>query len=215
MARCGCAGGSGTCSCYVVGAASVSVTGTGTATNPYVVSFDAEASPTVITVEDSDSLLLEITGDGSGGDPYVITGTAITVDPAWQNYTGTWDTTGTAPSVGNGVLELQWQGGDQIRHFKASLIFGTTTSAGTGHWKFPMPPDMDPDDPNNFDLVVYDSTGDAFYFGKTGKTDANYTRLYIDNGNAGGPLEPLNGTTPITFNTNDTIVVKGWYRPLI
>jgi microcystin-dependent protein len=66
MARCGCA--SNVCTCTIQGGAGVQVSGTGTQTDPYILG----ATPTVLTVADSVSVDLTLTGQGSAQAPYVL-----------------------------------------------------------------------------------------------------------------------------------------------
>lgn len=64
MARCGCA--SGSCSCLVTGAGGITVTGAGSQDNPFVV------NGPVITVGNSPTADLVLTGTGTTSDPYRI-----------------------------------------------------------------------------------------------------------------------------------------------
>lgn len=66
MAKCGCAGG--TCSCAITAGTNVSVTGTGSTTNPYVVS----STGTALTVQDSSTIDLTLTGEGTAVNPLLL-----------------------------------------------------------------------------------------------------------------------------------------------
>lgn len=58
---------------------------------------------------------------------------------AWGPYTVTWTATTTNPSIGNGSLTGAYmQIGSWVR-FRISLVFGTTTNAGSGTWAFGLP----------------------------------------------------------------------------
>lgn len=72
MARCGCGS---TCACVVIGGDGVDVTGNGQPGNPYVVT----ASGTPLSVEDSTSIDLEVSGDPTSG--YDLTAGVILGDP--------------------------------------------------------------------------------------------------------------------------------------
>lgn len=58
---------------------------------------------------------------------------------AWFSYTPTWTTNGSAPSVGNGSLSGVWTRIGRTIHVRIRLLFGTTTNAGTGGWRFTLP----------------------------------------------------------------------------
>lgn len=69
--RCGCAGS--VCSCFVTGTGNATVTGSGSEADPYVVDVDAA----VITVTDTATLDLVLTGAGTPASPYVLSGNVI------------------------------------------------------------------------------------------------------------------------------------------
>lgn len=127
MARCGCGGGGGgSCNCVVQGSALISVTGVGTPAAPYVVAFTGSiGGDTAVTVGDTATLNLSIAGDGSLGNPYVITGVVPdgTVVPSTE---ATQDIIGGA--LGNGLV---YNDGGGLISAKLSadaantLIFGT------------------------------------------------------------------------------------------
>lgn len=85
MARCGCSGGS--CGCKVVAGHGVQVRGTGTADNPYAI----DAFPLSITVQDSSSIDLTLTGSGTPSDPFIISGEVDgpSIAGKWASWSGT------------------------------------------------------------------------------------------------------------------------------
>ena len=95
MARCGC--GSSLCACVIqAGDDSTRVEGTGSATNPYKI----YATFAELTVADSSTIDMTITGDGSEGAPYVLSATVKTTMVS-QVFTanGTWN----KPEVCGGI----------------------------------------------------------------------------------------------------------------
>lgn len=85
MARCGCAGDS--CSCLVVAGRGARVTGKGTVNDPYII----DAYPMSLTVVDSGSVDLTLTGSGLAGDPWVISAVVggSELDAKWTAWSGT------------------------------------------------------------------------------------------------------------------------------
>lgn len=85
MARCGCSGS--TCGCRVTAGHGVEVRGAGSIDNPYVI----DAYPLSITVQDSSSIDLTLTGTGTPSDPYVISGEVAGpgIDGKWDKWSGT------------------------------------------------------------------------------------------------------------------------------
>jgi len=86
----------------------------------------------------------------TGGDDYSLSNAAISNAyysyatspqgfPGYFNYTPTWTSTGTQPSLGNGTLNGRfWIQGNGV-NFWFELMFGSTTSGGTGNWRFALP----------------------------------------------------------------------------
>jgi hypothetical protein len=77
VARCGCAGG--TCQCLVQEGAGISVSGSGSAGNPYVVAVESGGGDIggLLTVQDSATMDLALTGSGTTVTPYVLSAQAV------------------------------------------------------------------------------------------------------------------------------------------
>jgi hypothetical protein len=58
---------------------------------------------------------------------------------AWSTYTPSWTSSGTAPSLGNGTLTGRYTKIGRLASAEIVLIFGTTTTPGTGIWNFSLP----------------------------------------------------------------------------
>lgn len=70
MPRCNCAGS--TCACKVQAGAGVTVTGIGTASNPYVVTATIGQASSVLSFDDTPTIVWTISGDGTPTDPLQI-----------------------------------------------------------------------------------------------------------------------------------------------
>lgn len=57
----------------------------------------------------------------------------------WDDYTPVWTTTGTAPSLGNGTLTGRFQQVGNTVHFTLNFTAGSTTTFGTGDFRFSLP----------------------------------------------------------------------------
>lgn len=68
---------------------------------------------------------------------------AVIADPvtytAWTSYTPTWTTQVSSPAVGNGTLVGRYKIIGKTMHLAIKLTCGTTTTFGTGYWKFSLP----------------------------------------------------------------------------
>src|SRR5262245_54701584 len=93
MGRCGCA--SDVCSCSLTGGPGIIIEGTGTPDFPYQISVANPGS--FLTVVDTGSVDLTLTGSGGEGDPYVLSAVATFVAPSVNLTTftasGTWGKT--------------------------------------------------------------------------------------------------------------------------
>ena len=59
---------------------------------------------------------------------------------AWSTYTPTWSSTGTAPVIGNGTLTGNYQRlHGRIGIMRVQMVAGSTTTFGSGTYKFSMP----------------------------------------------------------------------------
>ena len=82
MARCRCADGA--CGCAVAAGPGTTVTGTGTPKDPWVISAGDRG---YLGIADTATLDLQLLGDGTAANPYVLSGTAVgggtAVDEVW------------------------------------------------------------------------------------------------------------------------------------
>jgi hypothetical protein len=64
----------------------------------------------------------------------------ITAAPGvWANYVPVWSSSGTAPAIGNGTISGRWVQIGKTVYVKISLLFGTTTTFGTGGYSLSLP----------------------------------------------------------------------------
>lgn len=94
MARCGCAGTN--CSCLIQGGSGVTVEGAGTETNPYVISSTGGGGGGggFLTVTDTQTVDLNLTGSGSEETPYRLTANATVAMENLVDYSGADPTNG-------------------------------------------------------------------------------------------------------------------------
>jgi len=69
------------------------------------------------------------------GDPAF----ASRLNGTWTSYAVVWSSTGTPPAIGNGTITAAWQRIGDIFFYSITVIFGSTTTAGTGRWQFSLP----------------------------------------------------------------------------
>lgn len=102
----------------------------------YAISATLSGSDTLVTV--------------TGGSDYSLANAAITLPsysyaetpqgfPQVFNYTPTWTSTGTQPSIGNGSFSGQFIMIGNLVKVRMYLSIGSTTNKGTGIWQFGLP----------------------------------------------------------------------------
>jgi hypothetical protein len=69
------------------------------------------------------------------------TATGLKYSADWTSYTPTWNSTGTAPSLGNGTLQGLYLQVGKLVYVLINFKAGSTTTYGTGNWQFSLPLD--------------------------------------------------------------------------
>lgn len=123
----------------------------------------------------------------------------------WDSYSPSVTSTGTAFSLGNGAIAGQYlRIGKTLAGCRIALQIGSTTTIGTGAYRFSLPDELDF---NENDAVgtcsVFDSSAsDVYTYGAVYAglvTGVPYVRAY------GNGAEKVGATIPITLNTSDRI----------
>lgn len=164
-----------------------------------------------------------VTLPGPSGTPVLLTwGTAVTnnsnefvdilTEPtsAWTAYTPAWTSTGTAPAIGNGAITGKFMQFGKVGFFTGDLLSGTTTTYGTGIYRFSLPVGWSMAGSGSavpVDLggaLIIDASTSTNFIGQlravTATTFAIATHAAITN---------ISGTVPMTFATGDIIQWRG------
>lgn len=59
---------------------------------------------------------------------------------AWEPYTPTWTSSGTAPAIGNGSLGGAYMKVGRLVFWRVAMTIGTTSTIGTGVYTWSLPP---------------------------------------------------------------------------
>lgn len=133
----------------------------------------------------------------------------------WTNYTPAWTTSGTDPSLGNGVLSAEWTRVGSLVVVRVGLTFGSTTNpgpAGLG-WSFSAPVQgsyVGGHTPWPIwvlgGAVMRDVSAFAYLFG-TGfvESDGNGIGVISENGQVGA-------TTPFSWASGDHLAFVAAYK---
>jgi hypothetical protein len=128
-------------------------------------------------------------------------------------YTPTWTSTGTAPAIGNGTLTGSYMRVGDLIAFNISLSWGTTTTNGTGQYRFSLPFAINLARQSPIITARILDNGVVWYnslFGDTADPNTTTTiTLYQPDATDG---IPVGATSPITFNNLDALYIQGIYR---
>lgn len=110
----------------------------------------------------------------------------------WTSYTPVWATDSTPqPAIGNGTLSGKYAVVDNIVVAKIKFTAGTTTTFGTGGWRFTAPIAPTGTYPGDAGAVLILDTGTAWY--STTMAVMNTTQFYLPLVNSGAPMTWASG----------------------
>lgn len=113
--------------------------------------------------------------------------TELAASNTWQTFAGvTWTATGTAPSLGNGILKARYTTIGKVCTFRFRLLMGSTTTYGTGAWRILLP------------FTSFSDADAPYSMGAAYFRDASIT----SNGHMTGVCIVDTGTNFLTFNCN-------------
>jgi hypothetical protein len=133
---------------------------------------------------------------------------------AWTSYTPTITADGGGFSLGNGTSSGRYKQLGKTVHFYAKLVYGSTTSPGSGHWNFSLPVQAQSSN-FTFSASILDD-GAAWYGGigngnYTGSTTSFAVNVTNPNHNVASWVVVGNGG-PFIWGTADNITISGSYE---
>jgi hypothetical protein len=126
----------------------------------------------------------------------------------WINYAPAWTSTGTQPAIGNGGIGGYYQRLGATIQFKIVVYMGSTTTYGTGSYRFSLPIAGNATVQNfMFHLVAYDSSSGLWWagIGQQDQAQAFLLRSGATSLNNWGP------TAPQTWASGDQFHINGAY----
>lgn len=142
-------------------------------------------------------------------DVYISRGENALGFPTMFNYTLTWTAASSNPSIGNGSTVFRGRLTGKIFEYEIKLKAGSSTTFGTGTWRFALP--FTPAEIATYEYPVlgYVSITDSMtatyaamaYYDPVGQLQINIT----------GGANVANSTTPMTWTINDSLSIFGSY----
>jgi len=134
----------------------------------------------------------------------------------WTTYTPTWTTSGTQPALGNGQLGGSWQRFGRTIIARGALLAGSTTTFGTGAFRFALPAAAATPTPSFPGFPIW--VGSAYAF-----DNGNTNRMGVCRVEAGGTYVTItsetvaqwDSTIPMTWANGDHITWQITYVPSV
>lgn len=137
------------------------------------------------------------------------------ISSAWTTYTPTWSTDGaTQPSLGNGTITGAYKVIGKTVFVRVRLVFGTTTTAGTGTFYFSLPVNAAAAWGVQMPASLLDN-GNAWYQATVNGEYGGFTdKVALITQSAGGAnsSQGVTGVFPIGFGNTDSLQFNGSYE---
>ena len=135
----------------------------------------------------------------------------------WVSYAVAWSSSGTAPVIGNGILRGVYCQIGKTVHVRINLLMGSTTTYGSGTWRFTVPVTADPLESASFyqvgSAMMIDESPAALYPGTAFITAATgFIGVSTATGGSSPAASAITVTTPFTWTTNDSVHIQITYE---
>ncbi len=140
----------------------------------------------------------------------ITSGELFVTGTAWQSYTPVWTTSGTAPSLGNGVLTGKYKKIGKTVFVRVRLQIGSTTTTGTGNYRISLPVAA-ADAAGVVMPSTYLDNGVNWYMGVV-NCEYDGATSYVVPLLGSSPSGAVNATAPFTWNDGDSLVFNGSYE---
>jgi hypothetical protein len=196
-------------------------------TNPNMLFVDAstnrvgigKSNPTVeldISGDTTNSGLLKSTSISAttvSATTIVLSGSDIT--SSWTSYVPTWSSNGiTQPTIGDGSITGAYKVIGKTCFYRGKLLFGTTTSGGSGAWEISLPFTAASADGVQLPVSILDQ-GIDWYQGLMNGSYGGFTTkssILAPSTLSIGKSSGLDATLPFTWGNNDYFVWNGSYE---
>lgn len=144
----------------------------------------------------------------AGGTPTAAWGDIINanfaaIGGAWTAFTPSWTGSGSNPSIGNGVLTGKYVQLGKTLHFRVYLQYGSTSTAGSGTWRFGLPNSLSGATTQQICSAFVFDAGARYYVARGLVGAVSYVTLVTDDANA------VTNNQPITWASGDEVNIQG------
>lgn len=170
-----------------------------------------KAKTRIQTAADAGTVLPEIsiesgaTGTADGG-VIVISAATVSLSATKQTWVPVWTSTGVAPAFGNANVNAVWWDYGPLIEFRLRIIFGSTTTFGTGNYSFTLP--VAPVSIlQTMNALAIDNSAATRWPGSAQLGSGGITRLTFSPGTTG-----MSNVNPLPWAQDDTLIVQGRYE---
>lgn len=126
---------------------------------------------------------------------------------AWTAYTPTWTTSGSAPSLGNGVVTGRYHRMFGRTYFvEISFVAGSTTTFGSGSFQFTLPSSITAASNIPGSLYVADVSGTP-WIGTSLAAASTVVTCFTNIATGDARAAAVSATSPFTWTTSDYLLV--------
>jgi len=134
----------------------------------------------------------------------------VTGGAPWLSYTPSWTSSGTAPALGNGTITGKYKQIGKTIFVRVHLSLGSTSTTGTGNWRFTLPIAASSSDGVVMPATFLDN-GVNWY---TGTVTCAYdgSTSYVVPLTSASPSAAVTTAVPFTWATADALTFNGSYE---
>ena len=134
----------------------------------------------------------------------------VTGGAPWLSYTPSWTSSGTAPALGNGTITGKYKQIGKTVFVRVHLSLGSTSTTGTGNWRFTLPIAASSSDGVVMPATFLDN-GVNWY---TGTVTCAYdgSTSYVVPLTSASPSTAVTTAVPFTWATADALTFNGSYE---
>lgn len=125
----------------------------------------------------------------------------------WQAYTPAWTAVTTNPTIGNGTLSGRYSRNGNTIHFEITIQAGSTTTFGTGDYRYSLPVAASASSNSAFTGYARDDSTGTRYLLSTGSVTSTTVAAFADVSTAN-----VSPTVPFTWASPDSLRIVGTYE---
>lgn len=135
----------------------------------------------------------------------------LALGDAWTSATPNWSGSVSNPAIGNGTLTSYYKRLGVLYFFAISVTMGSTTTYGSGNWRFSLPGGFTSAAVDQACAVTARDSSATTIYALAGYIPASSTLLtrIAANGLGGGTDDGANGDSPFTWASGDTLTISG------